>query len=1628
MKRLLFGAALAALPLLAPAENLLPGGMPAVTGERTLSGWRVEGAKGNFTLRAAEDGQSIRFVPEGSPASVSLYAPAVKLPDDALGIASAQLRGEGRIRLFAVDSGWKKLPGWDNRPQAGGEYRKLTPGAFRFFGAGFLSPNEPSRKFCWRLDIEADSPVEFRAPALTVRPLTGGNLLGDVPFTAQAWELSADRKSPAAAETTPEGIRLAPESGAMFATLYAPALPLPPGTVVTGSVRAKGSGTLRLFATRADWKKDAVWGTTHRQSAEFALSPEYRTFNFQFPAPEPGGKTRFRIDVKSKAPVELAAPELTAQTFEATAEAAAKKKSAAGALKPKELFPELFRETAEKPLRLTPECSRRFEFPEARDLSAGSLAFRFRFDNDLWFEPLYRGFWEFEGTQLASRLAHARIHFGRKYFGLSQRIFGGEWHHAVYTWNAETGFCIFIDGRIAYVDGSPLARETARALSFGKTRREPGFAGEVAGVRLYDRELSDEAVSELYAGFRQLTPFPLDYAATAGGERRFRIGFDNPSGLPARKRCRVTVEDSGGKRLFDGTLEVSAAPHSYVLREIAFTPEREEDLTLAITDEEGDRLSFRLAILDPGSVTAAMKPGPVRRRCVAEADCTASPDPERYRDDGKCRVTESPAGRYRETGERTLNSGFAYRFTIENPGRPHWVEFEFPDDRPRTFYCAAGAIYNEKLNAPFLDACGVITGGNFPLSNTMQTRRFQFVPDSKEFAVLFGSHHNPNGEAGPAVAKIRILELEGELPKLDLDPDGRRIMIWNEDPTMTAYTWFKQYRWNAGTTNFDFWRDKLRRMVQYTRYIGWSEWNMLCYDYLGDNTSGDRRLVSSSYGASGGFLPGHLDMLAVTAEREGIPFYLSLNHLSGWSNNLPAGLALETGRGTISRDFFEAAARGSEAPELFSAEDKLAEIRNRALNPIHPAVRAALRRMFRAYAEKFGRYRSFRGLDCQATEPLHFSDPKYGYGDYTAGLFRRETGVPLPEFTGIRRFSQRYGWLRENAWERWIDWRCGKVAELAEELVKELGGHRLILRVTLGRLKTAAPYLERGELPDLRKLYREQGLDLDRLAAIPNVTVMPDLRPNYTRIAGSAADERTLNFSDRLAALWSNPAVTAAQVTQHSNLEIHNSISQTTIRNLWNAATPVSFSTPLPPGNHVLENFAWLVANTDAQLINHGWWGTPEAGAEEEFRAFYRAFSRIPRRAGTKLPGVNDPVSARQSGDTLWLVNQCAFPAKVSLAGRGTFRLTDLVTGEGADPAAVEVPGFGLRVLRQDTATPVERVAQQPPAELLRSVEERLGRVTHPNAVSRRAETLFRAGRTAAANYALQHRLLAEQLNRGPFRFRLFFDPARTAFRAEIENLEARELAGELQAAGAAPVPVRLAPGERREFELRRLAQMPGNGETVTFEAGFRTGGRTENRRCRFQPLVLRHGRNTPVLTLDSRNPKQLLPGYGKREEFRAHLSGGWTAEGISLELRVEDRDFLPPRSAAKMWEDDSVVVYFDQRNDAREGVAGYGEDDTPFRIGLAGGRATVLRGEPPRPDAEVRCSIRHGDGETVYTLFFPKSSLPFVKFEPGSVCGFSVEVINRFRDGSRTVLAPHPEAPHRTPHVWSDLVFGGTE
>ncbi len=928
------------------------------------------------------------------------------------------------------------------------------------------------------------------------------------------------------------------------------------------------------------------------------------------------------------------------------------------------------------------------------------------------------------------------------------RIYDGDWIHLAATWDEPSKRIeVYVDGVLVSVKGY-FPMKLDKLLKIGSaTNSQEGLDGVVDELRVFDRALTEAEVAKLRSELFPVSAVLLDYAGTAGNSgESFRVRFVNTTDSAVEKVFDASVSDSSGKVLKESRFKVSLKPRESAVESLDFAPPAEGDYRVSFKVDGLQQKTNELTAISPKSVSASMpssQDGAVKMKLVEEIDCSKDAPESKYRDDGACHVVKSPAGDYRETSMKGQSSGFAYRMEVKSLGKPHWLEIEYPDDASRIFSVAVFPRCDINFKRLFpggnLDDVGVMTGGFHPLTGAMQTKRFLFWPDSTEFMVLCASWVK-DGRA--ALSKIRLYENDGPLPKLEVNyPDGPRrdLGIWQEDPSMESSNWFNRpecYKRN----DFAFWKAKAGRMVEYFRFTGKTAWSFLLFDYNGDNSGAlAYELPPSDWIAMSTRINGWADLIAATFDREEIPFFIEINHrFNGRYSFHNNSLGKIVGFENLSYSFDYAQSKGDDALEDFASNDSLAS-GNYGLNPLHPKVQEAYLKIFRAYREKFGRYKQFKGINLISPIQIAFERGlDSGYSDYNIHLFERETGISIPVPNDSKsRFSKRCAWLKQNALEKWISWRCEKVRDFHVRLLKELNsdglsGLKLMIRVKPEE-KVQGELAKGRASSEVAQSFRERGVDLALLSQVEGLVAMPEIEPNMSRTTDHP-DQQYYCFSPELAKAFEGVKSPALVIQHHSNLECWKGDSNK-INSFWwpagccifNDNTLTHYSTPMPDNKFAMENMAWALAEVDPQFIDHGWWGCPENGDYEDYQRFYKAYLSIPAVPFEKIPGVNDPVVFRvhnakssffglfggSEGDWLYLVNKSWQPVKVSFSLEdGPSSLLSAVDGKDiplvGGKLSRELKGFEVLVLKSSGRISVRDIVQEPSAESRSSLSAKL--------------------------------------------------------------------------------------------------------------------------------------------------------------------------------------------------------------------------------------------------------------------------------------------------------------------------------
>lgn len=172
--------------------------------------------------------------------------------------------------------------------------------------------------------------------------------------------------------------------------------------------------------------------------------------------------------------------------------------------------------------------------------------------------------------------------------------------------------------------------------------------------------------------------------------------------------------------------------------------------------------------------------------------------------------------------------------------------------------------------------------------------------------------------------------------------------------------------------------------------------------------------------------------------------------------------------------------------------------------------------------------------------------------------------------------------------------------------------------------------------------------------------------------------------------------------------------------------------------------------------------------------------------------------------------------------------------------------------------------------------------------------------------------------------------------------------------------------------------------------------------------------------------------------DLSARVACGWTADSFRLAVEVTDNTDCPPEAERRLWDGDSLQLYFDPLRDSgkESGLA----DDVIYTIARINGTpvAWIEKGaqgnfkgaankEEGLADADVQLAIRRTGDKTEYEMIFPRTScLPAALLQAGGGMRFSLLINDNDGKGRKTGLtfAPCGKEPFGAPEDYCDLIF----
>lgn len=887
---------------------------------------------------------------------------------------------------------------------------------------------------------------------------------------------------------------------------------------------------------------------------------------------------------------------------------------------------------------------------------------------------------------------------------------GEDWTHLAVTWDEER-VAIYLNGqggRSAGDGTSPMVealkphdlltfdRQAFASFFVGGDRDARQFDGLIDDLRIYSAPLAPEQIREIWRRAQVIELKAQGLYALADTPGTLTVTATSPAGcdLAGLKYCLC---DTNGTVVAQYRDAVGEKPAHLLVNLPA------GDYALKATDGTWFYGSVPFAVLrrdNPYELTgaaaqAALKaPGvPGDLELVQTLTLDRAPGPDRFRAVGPVAAKRLGGVPYLEAGPQA-GDRYALHFNIDT-NAPLWVfEIDYPDDAVRT-----ADLIIQKARSPGGDytmQVGYATGDEYPNTGRILTHRVLYWASDPDVALIAMT---ARAGAPAALSAVRVYRVKGGALPAAAIREPKPV----PPPTGLARAWHD-------IQNFD--KDRLEeRQKRLAKDAPRAGWNRVVALYFEDPAIGYDFAVPSD-----GFLPGDLGnlidrtaaLMKFTGENllaypgawyHGLigerynPRRHAPDFLSAWyakfdreglflmptvnlnTMPVPDGLVTRASMSDGSLHGSVVAIHDTGRPNWGGWHDTPPNF-----NFHHPEVRRHISETIAALVEQGAGHPSFKGVCMHLTRHcfLWFGDEKSGYNDGTVEAFARAKGLALPD--GLKKDPLRgrayAAWLRANAWDDWLQWRCDVVTDFYVKEARKLAARRPDLKLWLNYMVPAnlshPDFLKDGFMSSA---WRGAGLDPVRLTKeIPNLvlgqTMVPAdyrWRQNYPSPA-VRAHQRVL---DTLPGFYANLKGAAFPLVHQHDRYWESPIGASsgggnTLSCDWLKECPWRVSTINPSGIHALRHFVEPLRYGDVLGLSKGGFLIGTYGMEDVLVPFVQAFRALPAVVMDDVPCAVDDVRVRQctfnGRSYFYVVNTGATPRAVTLAFPA--KTENLVSGE----------------------------------------------------------------------------------------------------------------------------------------------------------------------------------------------------------------------------------------------------------------------------------------------------------------------------------------------------------------------------
>ncbi len=859
------------------------------------------------------------------------------------------------------------------------------------------------------------------------------------------------------------------------------------------------------------------------------------------------------------------------------------------------------------------------------------------------------------------------------------------WHHFIASWG-ERGIEMYIDGRRSTGindNFSPIRQaldDNEGVVTFNRAEFDRFCVGGRGGGEQFDGLIDDLRV---YAGPVTAEQARDLYVSDARVDLRVQAPYaveGRPGRLTVSAKAAEGIDLSGFRYILrdkDGTKTVATFPDAVTSApaRLSFDLPAGEYL-LSVTDGKDTFGEMPVEVFSAenpyelsGAEADSAKGGvPAGLELVETFDVDGLPPADRFRTAGETVVKRLGDIPYLEAGPKA-GDRFALRFKVDGAAPLYCFEIDYPDDAKRT---ADLILQRSKVpDGDYAMQVGYAVGGEYPNSGKILTHRALYWNSGDDVSLIVMTANDGEPAAVSAVRVYRVKDSALPPAKIGGDGEHRNFALYFEDPSLG-------YEFGLDDTGGD--PDQLAALIDRTaalmKYTGQ---DTLAYPgawyhglYARDTAYNPR-----------GHAPYFLDAFYSKFDVEGLSFYPTLN-----VNAMPVP------DGLVTRKTLE---DGSLHSSVIAIQKSGKANRNwhdspPGFNFHHPEVRKFITDMIDTLVDQGADHPSFKGVCLHLTRHclMWYGDEESGYNDYVVDDFAKAEGLTIPvDRADPLRGKAYYEWIRANAWEKWIQWRCDQVTAFYAEIARKLAARRPDLKLWVNNF--VPPDLWHPDFPKpeyLLQANRGCGLDGPALTrAAPNVILCQTMVPaDYRKIPARTYPtpaalecQRELELRPGFYSLLRGAAF--PWVNQHdryweSAIGGGSSLGCDWLRECYWRVTTVN-----PGGVHALRHFAAPFRHHDVLGLSKGGFLIGTYGMEDVLVPFVQAFRAlppvvfddIPAAAGAEDDLVRVRAKAYKGRSYFYAVNTDMKPVSVRLNVPAGTR--DLVTGEAlaGDAAPADV-------------------------------------------------------------------------------------------------------------------------------------------------------------------------------------------------------------------------------------------------------------------------------------------------------------------------------------------------------------------